>query len=84
MSFGIFVFYFIIFVVLFVSSRKKGERINYKVVLIIPALLAFFLFLLSVVKIYFIYKILIVIVTLILILLTYWQWGEQIYRWFKK
>jgi glucan phosphoethanolaminetransferase (alkaline phosphatase superfamily) len=82
MKIGIFLFYFIIFVLFFVLSRKKGEPLNYKFILVIPAILAFFLFLFSVIKIYFIYKILLVLAALVLFILTYWHWGAGIRKWF--
>lgn len=78
----IFIFYFCLFAVFFLFSRKQGEKFNYKIILIIPAVLAFLLFLLSVVKIYFIYKLAILLAMIGLSLLTYWQWGKQIRRWF--
>lgn len=83
MKFGIFIFYFVLFFLFFISARKKGEKINYKFVLIIPALLALFIFLLSVVKIYFIYKIILILITGVLLLFTYWQWGASIRNWFR-
>ncbi len=82
MGFEIFIFYFILFLVFFVFSRKKGEEINYKIILIIPALLALFIFILSVVKIYFIYKILLILIGAVLFILTYWHWGVSIRKWF--
>jgi amino acid permease len=82
MGLGIFIFYFCIFIIFFLSSRKKGEKLNYKTILIIPAILALLIFMLSVVKIFFIYKILMVIIFGILFLITYWHWGESIRRWF--
>lgn len=82
MGIGIFVFYFVIFVFLFLTSRKKGEKFNYKKILIIPAILALLIFLLSVIKIYFIYKIFLILGAAVLFLLTYWQWGELIKKWF--
>lgn len=81
---GIFIFYFCLFVVFFLLSRKQGEKFNYKITLIIPAVLAFLLFLLSVVKIYFIYKIFLILVMIGLTVLTYLQWGKSIKRWFKR
>ena len=82
MGFGLFVFYFALFVFFFVISRKKEEPLNYKIILIIPAILAFFVFILSVVKIYFIYKILLILIGAVLFLLTYWHWGASIRKWF--
>jgi hypothetical protein len=82
MAIGIFLFYFLIFVFLFLGSRKKGEKFNYKTLLLIPAILALIMVLLSVIKIYFIYKILLIIFAAALFLLTYWHWGERIRRWF--
>lgn len=82
MEIGLFVFYFVLFVFFFVISRKKEEPFNYKVILIIPTVLAFFVFILSVVKIYFIYKIILVLIGVGLFILTYWHWGASIRKWF--
>ena len=82
MGFSIFIFYFFLFLIFFVFSRKKGEKINYKVIFVIPALLAFFIFVLSVVKIYFMYKILLILIGIGLFVLTYWHWGASIRKWF--
>ncbi|NLI93667.1 MAG: hypothetical protein GX434_16190 [Peptococcaceae bacterium] len=79
----IFVFYFGIFVILFLSGRKKGEKTNLKFVFIIPAVLALLIFFLSVVKIYFIYKIFLILITGVLFLMTYWHYGETIRKWFR-
>lgn len=81
----VFLIYFGIFVLIFWLNRSKeeGKRINYKKMFIIPAILAFFVFLLSVVKIFIIYKILLIIIALIVFILTYWQWGDRIRKFFR-
>jgi len=79
----IFVFYFGIFVILFFSGSKKGERINLKKVFLFPALLACLIFILSVVKVYFIYKIFLLLITGFLLILTYWHYGERMRKWFR-
>jgi hypothetical protein len=80
----IFVFYFGIFVLLFLSGKKKGEKKNLKLILVVPAVLALLIFILSVVKVYFLYKLFLLLITGVLFLLTYWHYGETIRRWFKE
>lgn len=85
MSFWVFFIYFGIFVIIFWLNRSKeeGKKINFRKLFIIPAILAFFVFLLSVVKIFILYKILLIIIAVVVFLLTYWQWGAQIREFFK-
>lgn len=82
MVIAIFVFYFLVFSFLFISSRKKGEKFNYKRIFLLPAILAFIMVFLSLLKVYFIYKLILILFAVILFLLTYWHWGERIRKWF--
>lgn len=79
-----FIVYFIIFTVLFSGPkfRKKEKSQAYKL-FTIPTLLAGLMVLLTVIKVYFFYKILVLIFVLVTVLLSYWQWGEPIRRWWK-
>ena len=79
-----FLVYFIIFMLIF-SGPKFGKRENLQAskLIVIPALLAIGMVLLTVIKVFFIYKIMILIVGLVTTWLSYWQWGEQIRQWWK-
>jgi len=79
----IFAFYFIVFMLFFLFSKRKGDKINYKTIFFIPAGLALLIFVLSVVKIYFIYKIILLIIAIVMGYLSYWQWGNSIRNWFR-
>lgn len=78
---GIFLFYFVILLLFFVSSRNKQKPINLKRLIILPAFFALILAMLSVIKIYIIYKIFLIIIGVALMLLTYWQWKDKINKW---
>ena len=83
MIIGIFIFYFILFVVIFsfpgFKSKENSTTSIYKM-LTIPALLGLGMVFLTVIKVYFIYKILALLVIFVTFVLSYWQWGEQIRR----
>ncbi|ADY56356.1 hypothetical protein Sgly_2063 [Syntrophobotulus glycolicus DSM 8271] len=81
MKLGIFFFYFIVLFFIFLSSRKKGKPLNLRIIIVLPALFALVLSLLSVIKLYVIYKILFVIIGAVLILFSYWQWKDKFRRW---
>jgi hypothetical protein len=83
MIIGTFIFYFILFIIVFsFSGVRNGEKSNslFKF-LLIPALFGVGMVFLSVIKVYFVYKLLALVVVLVTGLLSYWQWGEQIRRW---
>jgi len=85
MIIGTFVFYFILFIVVFSypNLRNKEKSNTIFKFLAIPALFAFGMVFLSVIKVYFIYKLLLLLFVLVTGLLSYWQWGQQIRRWWK-
>jgi len=79
-----FVVYFIIFILIFSGPKfRKRENLQVSKLIVIPALLAIGMVLLTVIKVYFIYKIMILIFGLVTTWLSYWQWGEQIRQWWK-
>lgn len=83
MIIGTFIFYFILFIVVFSlpgSRNLKKSNTLFKF-LAIPALFGVVMVFLSVIKVYFVYKLLVLVFVLVTGLLSYWQWGEQIRRW---
>lgn len=85
MIIGTFIFYFILFMVVFSYPRfNKAEKSSSLVKLLtIPALLGLVMVFLTVIKVYFVYKILALLFVGVMSLLTYWQWGNQIRRFWK-
>ena len=85
MIIGTFVFYFVLFAVLFSypGFRNKENSSSILKLLTIPALLGLGMVFLTVIKVYFVYKILAVLLVLVTFVLTYWQWGAQIRRWWR-
>lgn len=83
MIIGSFIFYFIFFIFVFSFSglRDKEKSNTLFKFLAIPALLGIGMVFLSVIKVFFVYKLLVLIFVLVTGLLLYWQWGEQIRRW---
>ncbi|KGP76080.1 hypothetical protein JT05_07000 [Desulfosporosinus sp. Tol-M] len=78
-----FIFYFVLFIIIFsFSGGRNVEKSNslFKF-LVIPALFGVGMAFLSVIKVYFVYKLLALAAVLVTGLLSYWQWGEQIHRW---
>jgi hypothetical protein len=78
-----FIFYFVLFIIIFsFSGGRNVEKSNslFKF-LVIPALFGVGMAFLSVIKVYFVYKLLALAAVLVTGLLSYWQWGEQIQRW---
>jgi len=86
MIMGTFIFYFVLFIVVFsipgLRNAEKTEKSKtlYKL-LAVPALFGVGMAFLSVIKVYFVYKLLVVVFVLVTGLLSYWQWGQQIRRW---
>ena len=83
MIIGMFVFYFVLFIVVFsVPGSRNTEKSNklFKF-FAIPALFGVVMVFLSVIKVYFIYKLLALVFVVVTGLLSYWQWGEQLRRW---
>jgi hypothetical protein len=60
----------------------KGQNRNFKRILVLPAVVALILAALTLLKVYFIYKIILVLFGGFTLLLSYWQWGDKIRRWF--
>lgn len=85
MIIGTFLFYFILFAVIFSypGFRDKKNPSSIFKLLTIPALLGLGMVFLTVIKVYFVYKILAALVVLVTFVLSYWQWGEQIRKWWK-
>jgi len=85
MIIGTFIFYFILFAIVFSypGYRKAENSSSIFKLLTIPALLGLGMVFLTVIKVYLVYKILAVLVVLVTFVLSYWQWGEQIRRWWK-
>jgi hypothetical protein len=83
MIIGTFIFYFVLFLVVFSFPglrRMKKSNTLFKF-LAIPALFGVGMVFLSVIRVYFIYKLLVLVFVLVTGILSYWQWGEQIRRW---
>lgn len=86
MIIGTFIFYFIFFVVVLSipGFNKRDQKSSSMVKLLtIPALLGLVMVFLTVVKVYFIYKIFALLFGAGMFLLTYWQWGDQLRRFWK-
>jgi hypothetical protein len=84
MIIGTFTVYFIVFTVLFSGAKlRKKEKSKFSRLFAIPAFLAFLMALLTVIKVYFIYKLVVLLFVLVTVLLSYWQWGDLIRRWWK-
>ena len=85
MIIGTFIFYFILFIVTFSypGFRNKEKSTSVFKFLVIPALLGIGMVFLTVIKVYFVYKILALLFVLVTFLLSYWQWGKQIRRWWR-
>lgn len=78
-----FIVYFLLFIFIFSypglkNREKSGALLKF---LAIPAILGIVVTFLSAVKVYFIYKVFLLLFGLVAFLLTYWQWGEQLRRW---
>lgn len=84
MIFENFIVYFLLFIVVFSYPNLKNNKSRSIVkFLAIPALLGVGMVFLTIMKVYFVYKFLVLVFVLITSLLTYWQWGDQIRRWWK-
>lgn len=83
MIIGTFIFYFVLFIVFFSypGSRNKEKSNTLFKYLAIPALFGVVMVFLSVIKVYFVYKLLAIVFIFVTGLLSYWQWGKQIRRW---
>lgn len=83
MIIGMFIFYFVLFIVIFsIPGLRNEEKSNTLIkFLAIPALFGVVMVFFSVIKVYFIYKLLALIFIFVTGLLSYWQWGKQIRRW---
>jgi protein-S-isoprenylcysteine O-methyltransferase Ste14 len=85
MIIGTFLVYFALFIVVFsIPGLRNKEKTNtlFKF-LAIPALFGVGMVFLSVIKVYFVYKLFALVLVLVTGLLSYWQWGQQIRRWWK-
>lgn len=85
MIFGTFIVYFLLFIVIFSYPGLKNKKKSSSLLKFfsIPAFLGLLMVFLTVIKVYFIYKFLVLLFVLITLLLSYWQWGEQLRRWWK-
>lgn len=84
MIFENFIVYFLLFIVVFsYPSLKNNKSRSIFKFLAIPALLGVGMVFLTIMKVYFVYKFLVLVFVLVTSLLTYWQWGDQIRRWWK-
>lgn len=85
MIFGTFIVYFVLFIVIFSYPRLRNKEKSSSIVQFfsIPALLGVGMVFLTVMKVYFVYKFLVLVFVLVTFLLSYWQWGDQIRRWWK-
>lgn len=85
MIIGTFVFYFFLFIVFFslpgIRNKEKSNML-FKF-LAIPALFGIVMAFLSVIKVFFLYKLMAVVFFIVTGLLSYWQWGQKIRRWWK-
>ena len=80
-----FLFYLVLFIFLFSRpGRRNPNKGNGLIpVLVLPLLLAALMVVFTVIKVYFVYKLFMLLFLAVLSLLTYWQWGAQIRRWFR-
>ena len=80
-----FIVYFVLFIVIFSYPGLKNKEKSSSMVKFfsVPALLGVCMVFLTVMKVYFIYKLLVLIFALVTLLLSYWQWGDKIRRWWK-
>ena len=84
MIIGAFLFYFILFLFIFSSPEKFRQKDKRLVrIFALPAIIALIMALLTVIKVYFIYKIFLLLFAGFTLLLTYWQWGDKLKRWFR-
>lgn len=85
MIFGTFIVYVLIFglVISYPALAKKDRSSSIVKLLVAPVLLGAVLVFLTVIKVYFIYKFLMILFILVTLLLSYWQWGEKIRRWWR-
>lgn len=85
MLFENFLVYFILFILVFSfpTLRNKEKPSPLVKLFSLPALLGIGMVLLTVLKIYFVYKFLVLIAALLIGLLSYWQWGKRIRRWWR-
>lgn len=85
MVIGTFIFYFLLFIFIFSypGVRNKEKSNTMFKLFAIPALLGAVMAFLSVIRVYFIYKFLVLLFVIITFLLSYWQWGDKIRRFWK-
>lgn len=85
MIFGTFIVYVLIFglVLSYPALTNKDRSSSIIKLLVVPVLLGAVLVFLTVIKVYFLYKFVIILFLLVTILLSYWQWGESIRRWWR-
>lgn len=85
MLIGVFLFYFLLFIFIF-SSPEKWKHKDKRLIrlFIFPAIIALLLTLLTVLKVFFIYKIFILLFAGFTLLLGYWQWSDQLKRWWNR
>ena len=83
MIIGFFIFYFVLFIVFFSLPGFRNNQTSNKLFkfLAIPALFGVVMAFLSVIKVYFVYKLLALVFFVGTGFLSYWQWGQQIRRW---
>lgn len=85
MMFGVFLFYFLLFVFIFSTPEKwKQKNKHLKQLFTVPAIIALIMVLLTVLKVYFIYKLFILLFLGFTFLLSYWQWGDQMRQWWNR
>ncbi len=83
MIIGTFIFYLFLFVFVFSSPEKLRRRDGrFSRLFVVPALIALLMTFLTVIKVFFIYKILLLLFGGFTLLMSYWQWGDKIKRWF--
>lgn len=85
MIFGTFIVYFLLFIVIFSYPGLKNKEKSSSILKFfsIPAFLGIIMVFLTAMKVYFIYKLLVLLFVIVTFLLSYWQWGEQLRRWWK-
>ncbi|WP_407308755.1 hypothetical protein [Desulfosporosinus sp. SB140] len=85
MILGTFIVYVLIFglIISYPGLASKDRSSSVVKLLAAPVLLGAVLSFLTVIRIYFIYKFFILLFIAVTFLLSYWQWGSKIRRWWR-
>lgn len=83
MLFEDFVVYCLLFIVVFSfpGLREREKPRSFVKLFSLPVLFGVGMVILTALKVYFVYKFLVFLMVMLVALLSYWQWGKQIRRW---